>query len=374
MGIHHDFITAFLTKWERRKLQGYVPCRPGGNYIGSGSYVGCDPIMSSGVTIGTGVDLGQQTEAYLTSIGISVELVDKLRPYLGKRRHDALEVLYQKPLYITDAECDALDTAIHTDYTERVAKLYDSTIVILTTGRPYLAQGSVPESLQLVHLPIEQACVSAHSVGFLPGGIVYASPDGLMLFTSNEQTLLTGGVYTREQWQALHPENLLGAVLDDRYVGFFRGTNTGFILDLNRRDIVRVAFADGSQVNGLYHHSNDDCLYLAFQTGGKCGACRFEDGEPLAYTWRSKLFFTSTLTGLSAVRVEGEQKTGQPVLVKVFGPRMDRPKCRVRLTEDRTRRLPLVRSEKIWCVELSGTSPVHELRLGSSVEDLEHGN
>lgn len=250
----------------------------------------------------------------------------------------------------------------------------DSTIVILTTGRPYLAQGSVPESLQLVHLPIEQACVSAHSVGFLPGGIVYASPDGLMLFTSNEQTLLTGGVYTREQWQALHPENLLGAVLDDRYVGFFRGTNTGFILDLNRRDIVRVAFADGSQVNGLYHHSNDDCLYLAFQTGGKCGACRFEDGEPLAYTWRSKLFFTSTLTGLSAVRVEGEQKTGQPVLVKVFGPRMDRPKCRVRLTEDRTRRLPLVRSEKIWCVELSGTSPVHELRLGSSVEDLEHGN
>ena len=32
----------------------------------------------------------------------------------------------------------------------------DNTIVVLTTGRPYLAQGSVPESLALTHLPIEQ--------------------------------------------------------------------------------------------------------------------------------------------------------------------------------------------------------------------------
>lgn len=143
MAIHYDFITAFLTKWERRKLQGYVPCRPGGNYIGSGSYVGCEPIMSSGVTIGTGVDLGQQTEAYLTSIGIPAELVDKLRPYLRKRRHDALEALYQKPLYITDAECDALDTAVHADYTERVAKLYDSRSVIPFSKIPRNAQAAI---------------------------------------------------------------------------------------------------------------------------------------------------------------------------------------------------------------------------------------
>ena len=50
----------------------------------------------------------------------------------------------------------------------------DSTIVILTTGRPYLAQGAAPESLQLLHLPIEQPCLSARSVGHLPGGVVYA--------------------------------------------------------------------------------------------------------------------------------------------------------------------------------------------------------
>lgn len=90
----------------------------------------------------------------------------------------------------------------------------DGTIIVLTTGRPYLAAGQEPESLQITHLPIEQACVSARSVGNLPGGVVYASPDGLMLFTSGNQTLLTGQTFTREQWQALQPETLMGTVHD----------------------------------------------------------------------------------------------------------------------------------------------------------------
>lgn len=73
----------------------------------------------------------------------------------------------------------------------------DGTIVVLTEGRPYLAQGGVPESLQLVHLPIEQSCVSADSVASMPGGVIYASPDGLMLMTSNEQSLMTERTITR---------------------------------------------------------------------------------------------------------------------------------------------------------------------------------
>lgn len=243
----------------------------------------------------------------------------------------------------------------------------DSTIVILTTGRPYLAQGAAPESLQLLHLPIEQPCLSARSVGHLPGGVVYACPDGLMLFTSAEQSLLTADVFTRDQWQALGPENLLGSVLDGRYIGFFSGTNRGFVLDLARRDIVRVELPGGA-VHALYHHVNDDCVYLA--AGADIAA--FEGGEPLPYTWRSKPFFTSALTGLSALRIEGGQDGRAPVTVRVFGPG-ETPRQTLRMCDTRTVRLRTARGEKLWAVELSGTAPVYEARLGASVEDLEHG-
>ena len=243
----------------------------------------------------------------------------------------------------------------------------DSTIVILTTGRPYLAQGAAPESLQLLHLPIEQPCLSACSVAHLPGGVVYACPDGLMLFTSAEQRLLTSGVFTRDQWQELGPENLIGSVLDGRYIGFFSGTGQGFILDLGRKDIVRVDLP-GGEVHAMRHHVNDDCIYLAAGTDISV----FEGGEPLPYTWRSKPFFTSAFTTMSALRIEGEQSKADPVTVRLFGP-SETPRQTLRVCDTRTVRVRTTRGEKLWALELSGTAPVYEARMGASVEDLEHG-
>ncbi len=244
----------------------------------------------------------------------------------------------------------------------------DSTIVILTTGRPYLAQGAAPESLQLLHLPIEQPCLSARSVAHLPGGVVYACPDGLMLFTSAEQSLLTSGVFTRDQWQELGPENLIGSVLDGRYIGFFSGTGQGFILDLGRKDIVRVELP-GGEVHAMRHHVNDDCIYLAAGTDISV----FEGGEPLPYTWRSKPFFTSAFTTMSALRIEGEQSKADPVIVRLFGP-SETPRQTLRVCDTRTVRVRTTRGEKLWALELSGTAPVYEARMGASVEDLEHGS
>ena len=249
----------------------------------------------------------------------------------------------------------------------------DGTIIVLTTGRPYLAQGGVPESLQLVHLPIEQACVSASSVATLPGGVIYASPDGLMLFSSNEQTIITAQTYTRDQWRNLGPENLMGTVCDNRYIGFFSGTNKGLLFHIGRADIVQIELPDGWKIHCLYHHSEDDCIYLSAETPEGFGIWQFESGPPLPYRWRSKTFFMSVLTGMSAIRVEGEQRPGSPVVVDIFGPNEKRRRARVRLTNTKTVRIPPTRAEKLWALELTGTTAIFEARIGGNVEALEYG-
>lgn len=253
-----------------------------------------------------------------------------------------------------------------------------STIVILTTGRPYLAQGDVPESLQLVHLPIEQACVSARSVAAMSGGVIYASPDGLMLFTSSEQSLVSQQTLSREQWQALGPERLLGVIHDGRYVGFFEGSNRGICFHLGRADFVSLELPQGWQVRDLYQHSVDDALYLSVERPEGCAILQWEAGEAvLPYRWRSKHFFSPALVGMSAARVVGEQGPRAPLRLAVYagsaGRLGDRPRAVLHLTDGRTKRLPVTRAERLWCVELSGTAEVHECRLGGSVEGLEHG-
>lgn len=249
----------------------------------------------------------------------------------------------------------------------------DGTIIVLTTGRPYLAAGSDPKSLQIIHLPLEQACVSARSVGNLPGGVVYASPDGLMLFTSGDQTLLTSQTFTREQWQALRPETLLGTVHDGRYVAFFAGSNQGLLFSIGAKDVVRVQLPDNWAVRSVYHHSEDDCVYLSIDTPEGSAVYQWEAGESLPYQWRSKPFFTSALTCPAAVRVEGEQTRKNVVSVSLFGPDEQWPRARMRLADNRAKRLPTTRAEKLWSLELRGTATVYEARLGGSIEGLEYG-
>ena len=250
----------------------------------------------------------------------------------------------------------------------------DGTIVVLTTGRPYLAQGAVPESLQLIHLPFEQACVSAKSVATLPGAVVYASPDGLMYFTSNQQTLVTEKTYSRDQWQALTPSRLMGRVHDGRYVAFFEGTNRGIIFHIDQAYIVEITLPEDFKVNTIYHHSEDDALYLGVSTSSGHGIWQFEAGsKPLPYTWRSKSFYTSSLCCMAAARIEGEQNARDSVRLTVFGPDGKRPRATMRVVDSRTKRLPTTRSERLWCFELKGTATVHEARLASGVEELEYG-
>lgn len=77
-------------------LTGYVP----------------DPADSaSGVTIATGVDLGQLAAPTLYAFGLPGALVTKLLPYVALRGAAAEAYLAECPLTVTPAESDALDAA-----------------------------------------------------------------------------------------------------------------------------------------------------------------------------------------------------------------------------------------------------------------------
>ena len=126
MPIHTDFIRNFLARWETRQTVAYIPCQRR-NYTGGRAYdfaVFGPVIGASGVTVGTGLDLGQQAEADLRRMGIPAALIGRFLPYLGHRKMDAVFALHDAPLTLSDAECDALDAAVHADYIARAAALY----------------------------------------------------------------------------------------------------------------------------------------------------------------------------------------------------------------------------------------------------------
>jgi Bacterial toxin homologue of phage lysozyme, C-term/LysM domain len=80
----------------------------------------------SGVTVGTGVDVGQRSVANIQALDIPETLKQKLIPYAGLKGQDAVNFLANRPLHLTEEEAYALDRAVAQDIFGDVAALYDA--------------------------------------------------------------------------------------------------------------------------------------------------------------------------------------------------------------------------------------------------------
>jgi hypothetical protein len=90
------------------------------------AYVPVPETSNSGVTIATGVDLGQVSALELDGWPIDAALRTRLKPYCGLRKFAADDFCKANPLTITRAECEQIDLFVHTKHARRVEALYDS--------------------------------------------------------------------------------------------------------------------------------------------------------------------------------------------------------------------------------------------------------
>ena len=98
----------FIGQLEGHVLVGYVPNPETSN---------------SGVTIASGVDLGQMQASQLASL--SPDLQALLAPYLGLKKQAAVAALAATPLTVTAAQADALDALARGGALTFIQQLYD---------------------------------------------------------------------------------------------------------------------------------------------------------------------------------------------------------------------------------------------------------
>ena len=120
--INRDFINSVLARFEGRAIpRGYIPCTKG-TFFGGGNLG--RPLGVSGVTVATGVDLGQQTAEGLRCMGVSAETVAVLTPYIGLQKDAAMEKLGHAPLTLTPEQVAEIDAAVHDAYINNAALLF----------------------------------------------------------------------------------------------------------------------------------------------------------------------------------------------------------------------------------------------------------
>lgn len=243
--------------------------------------------------------------------------------------------------------------------------VYGQNLVVVTTGRPLLVNGSGPDGLDQQKIEMPQGCVSERSVVSMGNGVAWASEDGLCWFGSSGARLLTAGIMLREDWQALTPSSIIGCMYEGLYFGSYLPAGG----DGNRKGF----FIDPTDPKGIYFMSTGyaamhfdelrDHLYVRDNTSIKKW-----DADPsnfMTYKAKSKVYKQGYPTNFSAAEVVAE---AYPVTFRLYADGSEVFSTSV--TSRAPFRLPSGFRAYDYQIELEGTKPIVGCAIASSMKEL----
>jgi hypothetical protein len=237
----------------------------------------------------------------------------------------------------------------------------DTTLVVLTEGRPYFIQGSHPGASTMVEADINQACLSKRSIVSMGNAVFYASPDGLVGLSPGGSAVVTESIFDKFTWQSTGPADLLGCMYENKYVGFFNVSSGigGFIYDMKAKT---WNFHD-IYATGGYNDLKNDSLYIIENNE----LSKWDSGAALNYIWKSKKFTFPEPKSFACYRIQAET---YPVTAKIY--RNGSEIVNLSITDDKLRRLPAGLGTT-WEFQLEGNKEVYNVQLLQSPQELIQG-
>ncbi|MFC6441037.1 hypothetical protein [Bowmanella sp. JS7-9] len=242
-----------------------------------------------------------------------------------------------------------------------------NSIVVGTTGNPYLFAGVSPDAVSGQKLEIAQSCVSKRSMVDMGNYVIYASPDGLVGIGPGMARLLTEGMFNKKAWANYNPETIVATYYEDKYVAFFDGG--GFIFDPRTQDFIELDFS----ADAVYTDLKRDTLYIVQSDN------LFAMDEALAsmpFTWE-KVVRLDYRPMPSCVYIDCERPQDlsfslwlDGALVADYADLSAAPDDVV--LDHPCFRLPQGRGKELR-LQLAGTGQVHRLMFASNLRELMNG-
>ena len=253
-----------------------------------------------------------------------------------------------------------------TDYKIVGVGIFGQSAVILTEGYPYIMSGVDPQAMSMEKLGLMQSCVSMESIVDTDGGVIYASPDGLVLIGPGQMDILTKLMLSRKQWQAYNPSSIRAVVHDNKYIAFYTKTNGVrgvLVFDFSGQgaSMTTADINTDAAVTALFTDPRTDTLYLAKGTS----IVRHNSGSALTFTWRSKTYRMPFPINIAVGQVVAD---AYPVTLKVYAD--GQLKTTKTVLDNNVFRLKGGFRAMDWEMELVGNSKITQATIASSVEEV----
>ncbi|SAK62655.1 hypothetical protein AWB76_03287 [Caballeronia temeraria] len=268
-----------------------------------------------------------------------------------------------------------IDYVLALDDHVKALKWQGGVLYAMTDGHPYAIAEDCADGQccrKVFRFPKPAPIVSRKSAVQTPGGVVYASLTGLVLLSGQSINQITGPWYASDDWQALLPHTMVGAIIEGQYAAFT--CKSGFLFDL--RDGTEN---DGAQNNDLMpltltpnalHTGRDGKLYLAF---GNIIHEWDAGAEFIPYRWRSFTLAAPGQMNFAAAKctfADYPWPRMAPFGVQLRFITDGRVVYGRELKHSNPVRLPSQQRRLDFALEVEGVETVREIKFGTSVADL----
>jgi hypothetical protein len=183
--------------------------------------------------------------------------------------------------------------------------VYGTSLVVCTQGTPYIISGSDPSNMSSNRMEVNEPCISKRGIVQTPRGVVYPSPNGLVVVNSSGANVTTESIMSRNEWLLYNPATLSAEEYSGSYFGFCKRTDgsvVGFILDSSG---IGPSFVEiNYNVTGIYADPSSKSLYLVSNHNIQQWDADITADMP--YEWRSKVFVMPTPANYGACEVNSD--------------------------------------------------------------------
>jgi len=177
-------------------------------------------------------------------------------------------------------------------------------LLVLTTGYPYIVEGSSPATMVPQKMAVMYPCLSAASVTQTSFGVIWSTHDGLAVFSTGGTQLLTKIVHHSDTWNdAIDPTEIVGSVFKGNFIGSAE-TAALTLESLETTDGTGMSFVDlDFTFTSAWYDPVTNRLYAVSGTNGDI--YQWDDRAQGAMTlrWKSKVFVTPLYVNLGAAKV-----------------------------------------------------------------------
>jgi hypothetical protein len=241
-----------------------------------------------------------------------------------------------------------------------------NSLVVGTTGNPYLFSGVSPDSISSMKVELSQSCVSAQSMVDMGSFALYASPDGLVAVSPGTAKLITEQLFNKKQWKSYQPQTIKAAFYEDKYIAFY-GSSKGFIFDPRTLDFVELDFT----ADALYTDLKRDKLYMSTNTA----LSSFDNSAgSLSYVWQKEIRLDNR-PGPAAVYIDVETPSSNGFRYILDGVELLTISDLSSIEDAQGQvlfHLPSVRG-KLITIKLTGTGRINKFAFGSNLSEAKNG-